>query len=155
MVTRLSRLGSAPMERVVTVILKAYGLADAFARSDEFHLELANPPYMPLVIERHRDEVAVTHHFTQNGDLMRDPEVVFALWHWSPVSITQDPTGFYREVYVFVGGRRVMNVRLLRELEDFARLWAANLRAQGFTNPARVTATSFTHAQLLKAKVST
>jgi hypothetical protein len=155
MVTRLSRPKPAPMERAVTAILEAHGLAEAFASSDEFHLELVNPPYMPLVIERQGDEVAVMHYFTQNGDLMRDPEVVFALWHWSPVSITQDPVGVYREVFLFVCGRRVMNVRLLRELEAFARLWATNLRAQGFTNPARVTATSLTHAQLLKAKVLT
>ena len=155
MATRLSRLGLAPMQDVVMAILEAHGLADAFARSAEFYLELTNAPYMPLVIERQGDEVAVMHYFIQNGDLMRDPEVAFRHGSWEPISITQDPVGVYREVFLFVGGRRVMNVRLLRELEDFARLWAANLRAQGFANPIRVTATSLTHPQLLKAKVPT
>jgi hypothetical protein len=153
MATRPNRLGPAPMQGVVMAILDAHGLTEAFTRSAEFHLELTNVPYMPLVIERQGDEVAVMHYFIQNGDLMRDPEVAFRHGSWEPISITQDPVGVYREVFLFAGSRRVMNVRLLRELEDFARLWAANLRAQGFTDPARVTATSLTHPQLLKVKV--
>ncbi|MCC6189020.1 MAG: hypothetical protein IT318_08290 [Anaerolineales bacterium] len=155
MATRLSRLGPAPMQGVVMAILEAHGLTEAFTRSAEFHLKLENAPYMPLVIERQGDEVAVMHYFTQNGDLMRDPEVVFRHGSWEPISITQDPVGIYREVFLFVGGRRVMNARLLRELEDFARLWAANLRAQGFTDPARVTATSLSHPKMLNVKVPT
>jgi hypothetical protein len=155
MATRLSQLGPAPMAHVVADILEAHGLAEAFRRAGEFHLHLENPPYMPLVIERHGDEVAVMHYFIQNGDLVRDPELVFALGHWTPVSITQHPLGIYRDVYLFAGGRRVMNVRLVRELESFASQWAANLRAQGFTDAARVTATSLTHPLLLREREPT
>jgi len=155
MATRLSRLPPAPMQRVVMDILHLQRLTDAFHTAPEFHLRLENQPYLPLVIERQADEVAVRHSFIQNGDLMRDPELTFRLPDWSPTSITQDPVGTYRGVFLFVNGRRVMNTRLAHELEAFARLWAINLRAQGFTNAARVTAVSLTHAQLLPKPVPT
>jgi hypothetical protein len=44
----------------------------------------------------------VAHYGEQNGDLMRDPEIVFEVVadHWQPVSIQQDYVGSYREVAV-------------------------------------------------------
>lgn len=155
MATPISQLKPAPMQRVVETILRAHGLTQAFAEATEFHLKLENAPYMPLVIERQGDVVAVMHYFIQQGDVMRDPEVEFKLPHWTPTSITQHPVGIYREVSTFANDRHMLNSRLLRELEAFARLWAMNLRAQGFTDPARVKATSLTHAHLLLGKVAT
>src|SRR5690348_3794763 len=109
MATSLSRLTPAPMQRVVVDILQMHGLTEAFHTAPEFHLRLENQPYMPLVIERHGDEVAIMHYFIQNDDLMRDPELTFRLPDWSPTSITQDPVGTYRGVFQFVNGRRLMN----------------------------------------------
>jgi hypothetical protein len=154
MATELSQVRRAPMQRVVEAILNAYGLTEAFAGSSEFHLKLENPPYMPLVIERQGNEVAVMHYFTQQGDVMADPELTFHLWDWTPTSITQHPVGVYRQVFMFQNGRRVVNPRLLHELESFARLWAINLRAQGFLDPLRVTASSLTHPDRLRQKVT-
>jgi hypothetical protein len=153
MATELSQVKRAPMQRVVETILEVHGLTDAFMGSTEFHLKLENLPYMPLVIERQGDEAAVVHYFTQHGDIMADPELVFRLWHWTPTSITQHPVGVYRQVFMFVNGRQMVNARLLHELEYFARLWAINLRAQGFLDPLKVTASSLTHSDRLRRKV--
>jgi hypothetical protein len=152
MATQLSVLTKAPMQRVVEALLREHGLFEAFNESAELHLELENPPYLPLVIERQGDLVAVMHYFILNGDLMRDPELTFQLPEWTPTSITQHPVGLYREVYGLMNDRLVLNARLLHELEGFARLWANNLQAQGFTNPNRVTATSLTHPDRLAAQ---
>ena len=151
----INQVKRAPMERVVHAILERHGLTEAFARSAEFHLQLDHSPYMPLVIERHNNEVAVMHTFIQNGDLMRDPEVTFLLPTWSPTSITQDAVGVYREVYVIVNGRQMVNQKLLHELKAFARMWAQNLRAQGFITGEPMVATSLTHADLLTARTAT
>jgi hypothetical protein len=155
MPTPINQIKRAPMERVVQAILERHGLAKAFAHSAEFHLQLEHVPYMPLVIERHRREVAVMHTFIQNGDVMLDPELVFSLPTWSPTSITQHPVGVYRQVTVMVNGRPMINPRLLREREAFARMWAQNLRAQGFITGEPIVATSLTHAALLMARVTT
>ncbi|MCC7359938.1 MAG: hypothetical protein IT317_10700 [Anaerolineales bacterium] len=141
------------MQQAIETILNAHDLTEAFSASREFHLKLENLPYMPLVIERQGDEVAVMHFFIQQGDVMADPELTFRLWDWTPTSITQHPVGVYRQVFMFVNGRQVVNTRLLHELEGFARLWAINLRAQGFLDALRVTATSLTHPDLVKPRV--
>ena len=142
MAVPINQVKRAPMESVVNAILERHGLTEAFGRSAEFHLQLDHTPYMPLVIERHNEEVAVMHTFIQNGDLMRDPELTFLLPTWSPTSITQHTVGVYREVYMMVNGRQMVNPRLLRELEAFAGMWAQNLRAQGFITGEPVVATS-------------
>jgi hypothetical protein len=70
---------------------------------------------MRLVIEylgegpRGLPSISVAHYCQQNGDLMRDPEMVFEVngplcWktgNWEPVSFQQDNVGAYQEA-VFV-----------------------------------------------------
>ena len=67
------------MQKVVRHILYLNGMAHFFDDDEDFHLRLVNPPYLPLVIERHGDEVSITHYVEHNGDQLRDPEMVFSL----------------------------------------------------------------------------
>ena len=73
-------------------------------------IRLEVPGFMRLVIEhigagpRGCDMVSVAHYGEQNGDLMRDPEIMFEVapdaksgWTWHPVAIQQDYIGSYRE----------------------------------------------------------
>ena len=136
------------MQQIITAILRRHGLAEAFQTADEFHLRIENSPYMPLVIERHGDEVSVAHYGELNGDLIRDPELTFRS-DWTPTSITQDPVGRYAQVFLVVDGQQMVRPKLLKELKLFAAMWARNLEAQGFAE-ADVTVTSLTHAALLK-----
>ncbi|MDH5194426.1 MAG: hypothetical protein OEW32_12130 [Nitrospira sp.] len=104
------------------------------------------PGYMPLSVEeigssgdRHR-LVSLCHYGEQNGDLMRDPDIVF-LFHnvpdgvvAEPVAFQNDYLGIVQEVYRYdEAGRRTHVVPSLKqELKEFAESWFANLKEQGF-----------------------
>ena len=111
------------------------------------HVRLEAPGFMPLVIEavgtgpRGLPLVSVAHYYTQNGDLMRDPELTAEVGpggSFHPVSFTQDNVGAYHEaVSVDGAGRVVVRPQVLKDLASFARQWDRNLRAQGFLDAAR------------------
>jgi hypothetical protein len=121
--------------------------------SDARAVTVRVPGYMKLSLERldvaadGPRVVAVSHTTTQNGDLMRDPEVVFEIRDTDgeptarAVSFRNDFLGRLDEVdEVDESGRVVRtNSRLERELLDFAVFWFGNLEAQGFlgTNAER------------------
>lgn len=102
--------------------------------------------YMPLSVERigasgdGRPLVAISHTAVQNGDLMRDPELVFELFELDdvtaaePITFRNDFVGALRDVYDYDdhGRRTHLRPRLKAELKDFASMWFRNLRAQGF-----------------------
>ncbi len=146
----MTRNSQSPMQTVVRAILQQHSLADTFDTANDFHLRIENEPYMPLVIERHSNEISVAHYFTQNGDAMRDPELTFQLPDWTPTSITQDPVARYSCVADLPEGSR-QRARLLADLTSFARTWARNLNAQGFADED-VKASSLTHQAVLDRK---
>ena len=104
------------------------------------------PEYLPLSVEEigssgdgHR-LVSLCHYGEQNGDLMRDPDIVF-LFHnlpdgaaAEPVSFRNDYLGIVQEVYRYdEAGRRIHVVPSLKQdLQEFAESWFANLKDQGF-----------------------
>ncbi len=106
-----------------------------------FHISIENEPFMRLVIEGIGQTpegcqlVSVAHYGEQNGDLMRDPEVVFFVdaRGWHPVSIQQDYMGSYREAirWNWAGDPKV-NKRESDGIASFAKLWDRNIGAQGF-----------------------
>jgi len=102
--------------------------------------------YMPLSLEEIGSSeegyrlVSLCHYGEQNGDLMRDPDIVF-LFHnlpggaaAEPVSIRNDYLGISQEVYRYdeTGKRTHVFPMLKQELQEFARTWFATLRDQGF-----------------------
>ena len=108
--------------------------------------------YMPLSIEDigHSPDgfrqISLCHYGMQNGDLMRDPDIVYVLQEIDglliaePVSFQNDYMGVYQEAYEYNGEGRRMNVnsRLKRELLSFSLTWLCNLKEQGFfDNDAR------------------
>jgi hypothetical protein len=109
-------------------------------------VRLTVPGYMPLWVEKmgsseegHR-LVSLCHYGEQNGDLMRDPDMVF-LFHncpdglaAEPISFRNDYLGLSQEVYRYnEAGRRTHVFPVLkRELNEFATTWFATLRDQGF-----------------------
>jgi hypothetical protein len=110
-------------------------------------IRLEVPGFMRLVIEhigtgpRGGELVSVAHYGEQNGDAMRDPEIVFELSEseWYPVSIQMDYTGYYREaVYTGDDGKVYVRPALVKDIAAFARVWDRNLKAQGFVDAAKV-----------------
>ncbi len=104
------------------------------------------PGYLPLSVEEigtsgdgHR-LVSLCQYGEQNGDLMRDCDLVFLVTDLSdgaaaePVSFRNDYLGLSQEVYRYdETGRRTHVVSSLKQdLKEFARAWFVTLREQGF-----------------------
>mgnify|MGYP001579011519 FL=1 len=108
--------------------------------------------YMPLSIEAIGTSadgnrlISICHYGEQNGDLMRDPEMVFELFTRGelsaaePLSFQNDYMGLLQEVYRCdeSGKKTHVNTRLKAELKSFARTWFRNIREQGFFGPQAV-----------------
>lgn len=102
--------------------------------------------YMPLSVEEigfdgegHR-LVSLCHYGEQDGDLMRDPDVVFMFQNTphsplaEPVSFRNDYVGLNQDVYRYdeAGKRTEACPQLKQSLNDFVQTWFANLKEQGF-----------------------
>lgn len=110
--------------------------------------KIENEPYEPLSIEKLHGgkQIAISHTFVQNGDLIRDPEVIFDVIEHDnmdgrtykivdPISIEHGRLGgLVREVYLHDenGKRTHINRAEQRDLRGFVRLWFKNIRQQGF-----------------------
>ena len=104
------------------------------------------PGFMPLSVEEIGSSgdgyrlVSLCHYGEQNGDLMRDPDIVFLFHHFpngtaaEPVSFRNDYLGIVQDVYRYdeVGRRTHVLPSLKQELKEFAQAWFANLKDQGF-----------------------
>ena len=109
-------------------------------------VRIAVSGYMPLSVEEIGSSgdgyrlVSLCHYGEQNGDLMRDPDIVF-LFHnlpdgmaAEPVSFRNDYLGIVQEVYRYdeMGSRTYVVSSLKQNLNEFAESWFANLKDQGF-----------------------
>jgi hypothetical protein len=79
-------------------------------------------------------EVSLAHYYRQNGDAMRDPEIV--LWkgpdgRFYPVEITQDNVGLYRRLVEFKDGKPARWMpRAQADAATFMGTWMRNVREQ-------------------------
>ncbi len=104
------------------------------------------PGYMPLSVEDigvsqdgHR-LVSLCQYGEQNGDLMRDCDLVFMVTELpdgaaaEPMSFRNDYLGIVQDVYRYdeTGKRTHVLSSLKQELKEFARAWFVTLRDQGF-----------------------
>jgi hypothetical protein len=108
-------------------IIECLGYESVDEMEVEDHHTISVEGYMDLVIEKIReDRLSVAHYYTQNGDLMSDPEIVFDVsrGRWTAVRYTQHP--FLHE-YDPTG---------LPDVEAFSSTWSSNLRNQGFVDEA-------------------
>jgi hypothetical protein len=119
------------------------------------HVRLEAEGFLTLVIEAigpgHRGlpMVSVAHYHTQNGDAMRDPEMVFEVGaggeflpvSFQQVSFQQDNLGIYHEaVFQDESGKVMVRPRLVKGLAGFMRQWDRNVKDQGFLDAARAEA---------------
>jgi hypothetical protein len=110
-----------------------------------FHIKIENEPWMSLVIEDVQElgpngfpVISVCHYGEQNGDLMRDPEMLFEISKRGDETILTPH--YWRNDYVGIeqysatigDGRLTVNPQLQREHAEFARMWDKNLTDQGF-----------------------
>lgn len=113
-------------------------------------IKVMNDPYMPLCIEyigegpRGLPTISVAHYYEQNGDLMRDPDMVFEIandslegYRWLPVSWQNDGLGINQYAcWVSTTGAIMIKTGLIKELTAFSKTWDKNLKNQGFEKAA-------------------
>ncbi len=114
-------------------------------------VRLTVPGFMPLSVEdigQSGDDnrlISICHYGEQNGDLMRDPDMVFEIHAWAdapaaePLSFRNDYMGLLQEVYRYGadGKKTHVNTKLKQELKSFAKTWFSNLQQQGFLSEAK------------------
>ena len=120
------------------------------------HKKFTSEGFMPLVVEILEGQIAtaygkgklisIAHYYKQNGDVMRDPEMLFLVVDLRhelqgkeenlfvfPAMYQQDSLGIYEESIVFDNGA-VKNCHKLwqKAHANFANTWLVNIRQQGF-----------------------
>lgn len=117
--------------------------------------KILNDPFMALTVE-HIGQAqldpygpamlySLCHYYEQNGDLMQDPEMCFAVVddrqrpedytaaYIVPYMFQQANLGIYQESIKLEGSRFTsFNVRQQAEHAHFADAWLDNIKAQGF-----------------------
>ena len=77
---------------------------------------------------------SVAHYYTQNGDPMRDPEMVFFKepgGKYYPTMFQQDNPGIYQECVKWAGKEIVSYFpKLQNDQVEFANMWMKNIRDQ-------------------------
>jgi len=96
--------------------------------NESTYFQVKREGYMTLNIERISDNrLAMSHVYTQNGDIMRDPEVVFEIDNDGQLvaqTIEHPP--------MVLNGRELSGAVPIKAKDSFLSLWADNLKAQGF-----------------------
>ena len=119
--------------------------------SPDMHLTFRHSDYMPLSIEflgytwKALPVYSMMHYYTQCGDLMRDPDMTFAVDLENglivPLTFQQDGASWteggtlYQEVFNADGKSYIP--RYLSDLDSFLATWTKNIIDQGFT-PAEI-----------------
>jgi hypothetical protein len=120
---------------LATILAAAERAEIGYLRIDE------NGPYMPLSAEVIANTtsgklLAVSHTYTQNGDLMRDPEVVFLCGNdgsFYPVEFRNDGIGTHNNAANWKDGKlESYRPRMQADITAFAAIFVRNLREQGF-----------------------
>jgi hypothetical protein len=127
----------ATFEKTIRTIIANQG---ADFNSPELHVKVENAPYMALHIERTgRNVLAVSHYYTQNGDLMSDPTVYlftgYGEGNWVPFIYVQHGLGIDRHcAWLNDDASAVARIapRQQKDLAGFVKGWSRNLRQQGF-----------------------
>jgi hypothetical protein len=77
--------------------------------------------------------VSIAHYYEQNGDLMRDPDVIFLIGadeNIYPISFRQDNLGTYLESAVVENGQWKVRTKMQADLCSFCNQWMRNINDQ-------------------------
>lgn len=122
---------------------------------DKDYLKLHSESFMPLTIEKIATGIetpfgkafliSLVHYYEQNGDLMRDPEMVFIVVDKRqypkdfeylfiyPQMYQQDSLGIYEESVCMEAGRLATFIARWQQAHAvFADQWLYNIKIQGF-----------------------
>ena len=109
-------------------------------------MKITNEPYMDLHIDYlgvmcGKDAYAVSHNYIQNGDLMKDPDMMFFDIgdRFLAASFEQDGGLPVSQFSIeCIDGKFLKNPRLQISHQSFSNEWASNLKKQGFTKKKNI-----------------
>ena len=127
--------------------MAAIGIIDSEGRpSFTEDMKLKSDGFMDLNLDRLYDDgddftIAMAHSYTQNGDVMADPDmeirIIPSMKMAEALSFRQDGSiPINQQVYTECNGQKMEYPRLKKELNTFLSGWLLNLKKQGFKNPA-------------------
>ena len=105
------------------------------------HIKIENnKTFMPLVVENigsyhgHENAISLAHYGEQNGDLMRDPEMIFVEsdGSYAPVYFRNDYAGVEQEAFTYDEQNNVAGLKLKAQISMsmFAEIWLRNIKHQ-------------------------
>lgn len=120
--------------------LETVGIDISKATADITAYKLKSAGFMDLSVEFWTDEgvinLSVCHYGMQNGDMMRDPEMVFFVkdtaMYEVPASYRNDYVGVNQTAAKFENGQLMINPKLNKQLKSFTKTWVKNLKSQKF-----------------------
>jgi len=93
-----------------------------------------NPTFMPLSIEKLTPTIiSICHYGEQNGDLMRDPEMLFQKdesGDYFPYYFRNDYLGVEEFISAFLGHIEKADEKRQRAQAEFANVWMQNIKSQ-------------------------
>lgn len=123
------------MKSAIEKILTAHQQFAAFREHEHYSVKIESNGFMPLIIEKHGEQIVVAHYFELAGDLVPDPDMEFVdlgADEWLPVAIQHSTGRYCRVAEKAVSGNWLISKRAMADLRSFVRMWARNLVAQGF-----------------------
>jgi hypothetical protein len=134
------------LQRVHEVV-RAARLFEEFETAERFTLRVENEPYMPLIIESwpaldslqgERRRVLVAHYYRAKGREYPDPELEMTERGF-PVRLRQTVFGVMETPVLWRDQKTqqiLVNVSGKRSMAELLRIWATNIKDQGFINAA-------------------
>jgi hypothetical protein len=117
-------------EQSKNILNKLWGLAE---KTDYYKLN-NDPTYIPLTIEIiGKNQLSICHYGECNGDLMRDPEMVFYKQNdnWFPIYFRNDWMGSEEFSCTITEGKLVVRNKDCQQSQaEFADLWLLNIEDQ-------------------------
>lgn len=117
-----------------------YLVSQGFDLNEKRHTsyKLKTQGFMDLTVESWIEngvrKISVCHYYEQEGDLMRDPEIVYRVTQNGneiPEYFRQDNLGIEQFVFHTVNDESKIDPELLEELKSFTKTWVQNLKQQG------------------------
>lgn len=128
-------------------VVQAAGLFRDFETAPRFSLRVENEPWMPLVIESwpapdalqgEKRRVLVAHYALSGESQLPDPELEMTDVGF-PIRLRQTAFGVMETPILWRDPdtlQVMINVRGKRDIAELLRIWAKNIRAQGFIEAA-------------------
>lgn len=104
-----------------------------FMENNCIYSKYSTENYEPLALEKiNSNQISVAHYYEQNGDLMRDPEIVFNVDYDNK---TLTPMEYYNDGLGnadLVETEQSTNKTLQKDLIDFSNTWFNTIKNQGY-----------------------